>query len=315
MHFNAEGVKEADIWFVIDAPPSYDLACRTGAVVYVGAEVDLPLGAWAESRAMRNYLGQFDRVLTSQDYIAGNSVFSPPFLPWMINSNHGTGVFAPHQRDRTFLAHHVFEPKERLISVFCSDKQASARHRSRFRFVEALASELGPDLDWFGNGVRPLEEKWEGIAPYRFHIALENQSSYGVFTEAIFDAYLGNAFPLYWGAPDLSEYFPSGSFVALNLSDIRGSLSRILDAISRDLDSVRAVELSVARDKVLCEWNMFERLSRLAAAVAATGTQARSNRQIAPPPRMTPWVNHVRDAARVRGQRLRTFLQPGQRPH
>eukprot|EP00620_Florenciella_sp_RCC1587_P021099 CAMPEP_0182561832 /NCGR_PEP_ID=MMETSP1324-20130603/4262_1 /TAXON_ID=236786 /ORGANISM="Florenciella sp., Strain RCC1587" /LENGTH=60 /DNA_ID=CAMNT_0024774579 /DNA_START=220 /DNA_END=399 /DNA_ORIENTATION=+ len=40
-----------------------------------------------------------------------------------------------------------------------------------------------------------------------FHIAIENVKSNGYFTEKLLDCFLTRTVPLYWGCPNIGEYF------------------------------------------------------------------------------------------------------------
>lgn len=160
-------------------------------------------------------------------------------------------------------------PKTRDLSVFCSSQVLTPSHRMRLRFVEVLKEELGTGLDWFGNGVNPTPDKWTGIAPYRYTIVLENSSVYNLFTEKIMDAYLGLAFPIYWGAPNLGNYFPEESFVPINIRDLRGSLQQIREIVTSDLAETRQAALLEAKRRTLDDHNVFVRYARIAQALIA----------------------------------------------
>lgn len=262
-HVNSS-VTQADHWFVIDGQSPNDSFCRTSTVTFLSAEHVWESGHFSESKRYRNYLSQFDRVYTSQDLFWNRAVFAPPFLPWMINANHGPDILSPHERDIRFLKSLHELPKPETLSVICSTKTMSSGHRLRLRFVEELSSEFGDSLHWYGNGVRSVAQKWDAIAPYRFHLALENQSTYGCFSEKIYDALLGLSLPFYWGAPDLARYFPPDSFVPLNIRDLKGSVALIRRAIDERWDLSRAPAVLKGRDLVLGEFNVFKRIARIA---------------------------------------------------
>ena len=43
-------------------------------------------------------------------------------------------------------------------------------------------------------GVNSLNDKWDGIHDYKYHIVLENEANY-LISEKLFDSYLGLSFP------------------------------------------------------------------------------------------------------------------------
>ena len=62
--------------------------------------------------------------------------------------------------------------KTEHLSVICSTKAVCAGHRTRIQFVNRLQPLI--PMHRFGHGVRPLADKWDGLAPYRYAIAIEN---------------------------------------------------------------------------------------------------------------------------------------------
>jgi hypothetical protein len=61
--------------------------------------------------------------------------------------------------------------------------------------------------------ISPIEDKNEVISKYRFNICFENVAYPGYITEKIFDAFLAKTIPVYYGAPDITEFIPSNSFI------------------------------------------------------------------------------------------------------
>lgn len=261
---NDAGITEADVWIVIEAPDPNDLTCLANRTVFVAAESMWGPGREAESPARQQYLTQFDTVYTYQDLYWPRVQFAPPFLPWMINANHGASIFSPHTRDVRFFRNLRELPKRRPLSVICSTKTYTEGHRLRLRFVEALATELGDDLDWFGNGHLSVPEKWDAIAPYRFHLVIENQSAYGVITEKLIDSFLGLAHPIYYGAPDATHYFPEKAITSINIRDFSASLAAIKNELNAPRDSDADAAIIQAKDIALRDWNLFERLGHIA---------------------------------------------------
>ena len=60
--------------------------------------------------------------------------------------------------------------------------------------------------DWWG-------DKIKYISKYKFTIAFENESAPNYVTEKIFDPFYVGSIPIYWGAPNVTEYFDPNSFI------------------------------------------------------------------------------------------------------
>jgi hypothetical protein len=58
-----------------------------------------------------------------------------------------------------------------------------------------------------------IENKNEIISTYKFNICFENISFPGYITEKIIDAIVAKTIPVYYGAPDISNYIPPNAFI------------------------------------------------------------------------------------------------------
>jgi len=274
--------QDADIWFVADAIDESDASCDCSLTVFLSGETMWGPTFFLHSRAWRKYLSQFDHIYTNQALGWANSLFALPFLPWMINAFHGPSILTSHHRDRNFLAHVELPPKKKKLSVVCSSKTITKGHVLRNKFLEFLSEHLGDHLEWYGSGTRFVAEKWDAIAPFQFHLVLENQSSYGMVSEKLYDAFLGQSYPIYWGAPDVDRYFPRQSLTTLNLFDFQGSLNAIRECLESDVYQVSISQRLRARDLVLDKYNLFIRIARLAQNLSASPLSSRRVIKIRP---------------------------------
>jgi hypothetical protein len=126
--------------------------------------------------------------------------------------------------------------------------------------VSALKEHFGNRLDWFGNGINPLEQKWDGLAPYKYTIVLENQATSHVLTEKIQDAFLALAVPVYWGAPEAEEIFGENSFISIDIKDIHGSITLIEQLLESDSYEARLPSLLAAKAVVTDDLNHLFRM-------------------------------------------------------
>ena len=282
-HVNS-AVERADVWFVVEDLDDDDTECVVPPenIIFLSAETSWPPGFYDENPGRSAFLDQFAHIYTCHDIYRPNVTAAIPFLPWMINANHGPSINARHPRDITALR--AMEPPEKtkLLSVFCSNQTMTAEHRMRLRFVEQLKEHFGDRLDWFGNGINPLPEKWPGIAPYRYTIVLENHAAPNVLTEKIMDAYLGFAYPIYWGAPNLSDYIPANAFTPINIADLNGSIAITEELIASTTAEDQLSALVEARNRVLGPLHLYERMSRVANHAMDAPSSARSTVTLRP---------------------------------
>jgi hypothetical protein len=129
--------------------------------------------------------------------------------------------------------------------------------------VEQLKEHFGDQLDWFGKGVRPVEDKWEALAPYRFHVSLENTAERDYWTEKLADAYLGCAFPFYWGCTNVREYFDDEAFRTIDPARPQWSIEVIETLIAEGITAERLHAVERARALVLDRYNFFPAIASL----------------------------------------------------
>jgi hypothetical protein len=214
------------------------------------------------------FLRQFGTVLSFRtDLRHRNRVRTHPLLPWWIGT---CGGHAGKQvtKDYDALKNVDLSQKQKAISCVCSDKAATPDHRKRLNFIRSLKDRLGERLQIFGPGFRdwPAEwpDKWDSIAPYQYHLAIENSSHPDYWTEKVADTFLGGAFLIYWGCPNLGDYFPTESFLTVDRDDpdaTAEAMNNLLDSARYDKSGPAIAE---ARRLVLDDYNLFAELAAYA---------------------------------------------------
>lgn len=241
----------ADCWVVYDDLPREE-TIECAKTILVTPEPP------AHKRYDPNFTAQFDLVITSHRELSNpNKTYSHQGLPWHVGRLQSSGRNISFSKDYDELK--AFWPiaKTKEISVIASDKAGTPGHRARRDFVEKLKSHFGNRIDFFGWGGLEIPDKWDAIAPYRYHIAIENSACPDYWTEKLSDAYLAGAFPIYHGCPNITDYFPKNSVAPIPLS-----ISAVESVLNED--PARSVDLKAARELVLDRYNLFAMLSNLA---------------------------------------------------
>ncbi len=193
----------------------------------------------------------FSRVFThyspSEDpkYIA-----SQPAIPWHVN--------------RTFdqLTSCSIPEKTKGLSGIIGDAMDLPGHFKRWKFLEFLNT-FGMQFDLFGKKIRYLEDKWNGLAPYRYSLAIENNSGPDLWTEKLADCFLTWTLPFYYGCTNLEDYFPEGSFIRIDIEEPAESVKKIKAIIAENDWEKHIPALSEARNLVLHRYQIFPYLSRM----------------------------------------------------
>ena len=147
--------------------------------------------------------------------------------------------------------------KTKLISSVCSAKKMrKTLHSKRIQFTKNLQKEI-PELDVFGLGTNPINDKKDAIDSYKYHLVIENTIHENYISEKLTDAFLGLSFPFYIGAPNVSDYFPKNSFLQLDINDTAGSLKKIKEAIISQTYEKNIEAIKQAKKMVLDDYNIF----------------------------------------------------------
>lgn len=210
------------------------------------------------------FLEQFGHVITTQRGIRHQgAIYSQAAINWFVGVefNGPSGPYVPKLSFADFEAGNP--PKTKLCSIVCSTKAVTPGHRQRLDFVELLKEVFGDQIDIYGRGFREIKDKDEALAGYRFHIALENSSLPDYWTEKLADSFLRGCLPIYAGCPNLSEYFPTGSYVPIDLNKPSQAVETIKGVLRSRLDVYHSVDLAEAKRRVLWEHNIFALLERV----------------------------------------------------
>ncbi len=210
------------------------------------------------------FLAQFGSVITTQRLIRHPGViYSQVAINWFagVLFKGPRGPFVPMLSFADFVAGNPFKTK--LCSVICSDRSVTRGHRERLHFVEQLREALGDQIDFFGRGIRPLGDKDEALADYRYHIALENSSHIDYWSEKLADPFLRGCFPIFSGCPNVADYFPQGSYITIDITKPKQAIAIIASVLQSDIDRTNTQALAEAKRRVLWEHNVFALLERL----------------------------------------------------
>lgn len=214
-----------------------------------------------EYRWMRKGFAHYARIFSPDTSLRGRKFIpSHGALPWHVD------------RDYDQLCTDPFPVKKLDLSWITSNATSLPGHRRRLSFLQRLRDCV--DFDLFGRGFNAIADKWDGIAPYRYSIAVENSSVPHYWTEKISDCFLACTMPLYFGAQNLAEYFPSESFVWIDIDD-PATPRRISEIIKSNRAEKNREAILEARRRILKQYQLFPLVSELVATSSAHISPAR----------------------------------------
>jgi hypothetical protein len=218
---------------------------------------------------------QFSNVFSAHPELQSRGARkAQPCLPWHVG-RHISGVNKVFDKNYDYLSGCAIPEKRHLISVIASDKSFTAEHRYRLEVVRALDAAFGSQIHLYGRGLRDVEDKWDAIAPYKYHVVLENGAFPDYWTEKLSDSYLAWAYPLYMGCPNIASYFPAHSFTQLEWGDTVAGIKTIEKVLREDPFEDALPSIKGARRQCLEEYNFFPYLANVCDSLPAIGKRVR----------------------------------------
>lgn len=242
IEFTLEPVEECDYLVVLNCPPegtNVSVKCAPNNVWAVMQEP--PNEVW---KPMHRGIKQYGRIFTQDADLKGKRyIHSHPALPWHVN------------KDYDFLAKCGMPRKERTLSWITSNYVYWEGHRARMAFLERIRGHV--DFDLYGKGFNQIDDKWEGLAPYRYSLAIENFQNPFYWSEKIADCFLSWTMPIYYGCTRINEYFPPESMVVVDINDPISTIEKIRETMLSDRWERNLDAIAYARELVLKKYHLF----------------------------------------------------------
>jgi hypothetical protein len=181
-------------------------------------------------RDKTQFLSQFAKVFSCHAIYNHPNVFAElPFAPFVSPCFYG-GLELTFKELQNFSV-----KKTKTLSIISSAKQYTEFHNIRYDFACALKEHFKDKIDLFDGtpscNFIEYTSKMEALTPYRCSIVIENQITPNVITEKLWDAYLGNCFPIYCGATNVEEYHSTKSMKQINIFNFKQSVQTIEEVI------------------------------------------------------------------------------------
>lgn len=259
-YINSE-VKEPDYWFVLENLNKISEECfiSPSNIIYLNSETSYPKDYFL-NQYINSYMSQFSAKYGCYNNFDDYYESTLPFLPWLINSNNDVTAYKENGRDINYFKNLNSLEKNKNLSVICSTKTYTDDHKARLNFVYKVKEHFQENLDWYGSGINNIPSKWDGIANYKYHIVLENDSRNNLISEKLYDSFLGLAYPIYYGAPNVYDFFPKNSLSKIDILDIKKSIYIIENCILEKKYDKNIESLIRAKNMVLEDYNFIKRI-------------------------------------------------------
>ena len=259
-----QNVEECDWWVVCHASSltkPETTRCDPDHIIFISMEP-------SEPPEHSEFYNQFSQLVLVDEVIKHKSIKRFSATTWWVGIKvefNGSHQFSPEVTE-TYESLSNTPPGKKInrISLICSAKDFLPGHKIRTDFINKLKeSPASQHIDFFGAGSKPIPDKLDAIAPYKYHLAIENTIANDYWTEKLSDSFLGYAMPIYAGCPNISQYFPGNSLFSLDLTNTAAAISTINDVIRLDPYDSRLTSVVQARSKVLNDYNLLNIISQL----------------------------------------------------
>lgn len=259
-----EPVDRCDWWIVCHASSlktTEKTICDPNHIVYISMEP-------TEQSIPARFLKQFSKLVICDPNVRHKNIHLANGLTWWVGMDvrhdNGHHFSASYALDYDKLKSMTCPAKVNRISVICSRNQSLPGHHKRLAFLDKLQQHpISEYIDFFGGGHRPIPDKWDAIAPYKYHLVLENSVVPDYWSEKLGDAYLGFSYPIYYGCPNIADYFSTDSLKVIDIDNFEQSVAVLEDLISFDHYDQHADAIVQARDQVLNKYNIFQLMANI----------------------------------------------------
>lgn len=126
------------------------------------------------------------------------------------------------------------KPKTKLCSMLIGSKMSTDGHRIRHEIADMIERE-GFEVDFYGTRGQPAsygqETKHRVLADYHFAIVTETCREDNLFTEWLLDCFALGTIPIFWGAPNVGQYFDHKGILQFDTVD---RLQKILAGLNTE---------------------------------------------------------------------------------
>jgi len=164
-----------------------------------------------------------------------------------------------------FLSELQYPEKNKMLSTIASAQYRSNGHKLRLDFIREYVSKHN-NMDVYGSGhgdlgacnkgPTPTKCKFDTLINYKYSLSCENGAIRNYFTEKICDCFLAWTVPIYWGCPNISNFFPEHSFHSLDITN-PDSFNILNEIMKQPIEDKHIKALQEARNLVLYKYNIW----------------------------------------------------------
>jgi hypothetical protein len=250
IEFTEECVEHCDYLIVLQRPPyNIRVTCPEGNAWLITQEPPV--------NYFRFYIKSFkyfDKVFTYYSEIKYPPAQSlQPVLPWHVLRSYD---------ELMSITRESLANKKNELTWITSNKDGFPGQKARMYFRDYLLKSHFR-FHFYGRGFVPIHDKFDGLFPNKYALAIENYSVDHYWTEKIADSFLSWCLPFYWGAGNLEDYFPPQSFIRIDVNRPEEALQIINRSMQNNEWEKRLSAIEKARNLILNEYQFFPYIAKM----------------------------------------------------
>ena len=207
---------------------------------------------------IKRFTDRFATIISSHSYIKHkNNILYQQGLPWLIGKKKIKKRIFKYSKNYDELNSIKELKKTKLLSAIISSNSFLPDYKNRLIFRDKIEKYFGDRIDIFGYEKNFLNDKWDGLAPYKYSIVLENSAHNDYWTEKLSDAFLSLCYPIYYGCPNIHRYFDKTALTTIDIKKEEQAIKIIENIISSNTYEKSIAAIKEAKQKVLNEYNLF----------------------------------------------------------
>lgn len=179
------------------------------------------------NREVMDHAQYFTKVLSFDPEVALHHANAETFCfgsCWVLTDKEGKLTNSPEQYQNAFSTDKKFQ-----VSFIRSTKKELAGHKLRFEIARLLEAKY--PFEWFFPQ-EFIETKVPLFKDAMFHITIENSRHTNYITEKVIDCFMSYTIPIYWGCPNIGDYFDLNGMIIFNTAS---ELKDILDGLTPEI--------------------------------------------------------------------------------
>lgn len=141
--------------------------------------------------------------------------------------------------------------------IVASNKTKTPGHKERVSFINRILENNSDLVDVYGTGFKPIGDKLELYSRYKYVLTLENCQYHNYWTEKLADTYLAGAYPLYYGCPNIEDFFSRGAYTPIDINDYDSTIETLKSHIKNRVYENSIDSIKEAKKEVLDHYNYF----------------------------------------------------------